>query len=115
MKYIFAFTFGVILLLSSTDGLAQNSRESETSAASKASTSFSKKNSSVKKILNAKHDQSLVEYEKLMKANKKKYAKMQKGMEKPKYSDPTYFGHKKKPKKRDADKRKFCKECSMIH
>lgn len=115
MKYFFLFVFGASLLMFSTESLAQNSRESETSAASKASSTFSKKNSAIKKRMKDKDDASLVEYEKLMKANKKKYAKMQKGMEKPKYSDPTYFGHKRKPKKRDADKRKFCKECSMIH
>lgn len=50
-----------------------------------------------------------------MEANAKKYKKMQKEMEKPQYSDPMYFGHKKKPKKRPPGKRKFCKECGMVH
>ena len=36
-------------------------------------------------------------------------------MEKPQYSDPSYFGHKKKPKKRPPGKKKFCKECGMYH
>lgn len=60
-------------------------------------------------------DQKIVEYQELMEANAKKYKKMAKEMEKPQYSDPTYFGHKKKPKKRPPGKKKFCKECGMKH
>lgn len=36
-------------------------------------------------------------------------------MEKPQYSDPLYFGHKRPPKKRKASKMKFCKECGIRH
>lgn len=43
---------------------------------------------------------------------KKKEAKL---AEKPQYSDPLYFGHKKPPKKRPIGKRKFCKECGLVH
>lgn len=60
-------------------------------------------------------DEKVKEYEELMEANAKKYKKMAKDMEKPKYSDPTYFGHKKKPKKRSPGKRKLCKECGIVH
>lgn len=35
--------------------------------------------------------------------------------EKPQYSDPTYFGHKKPPKRRPLGKRKLCKECLIKH
>ncbi len=48
-------------------------------------------------------------------ASRKKYHKMQKDMKKPQYSDPMYFGHKKKPKKRKRGKRKLCKECGIVH
>ncbi len=50
-----------------------------------------------------------------MKENKKKYGKMQKEMKKPQYYNPLYFGHKKPPKKRKTGKRKFCKECAIVH
>ena len=64
----------------------------------------------------SKHlDNKVKEYEKRMQATAKKYAKMEKEMKKPQYSDPTYFGHKKKPKKRPPGKKKFCKECQMVH
>lgn len=33
----------------------------------------------------------------------------------PQYSDPSYFGHKRPPKKRSANKMKFCKECGIRH
>lgn len=36
-------------------------------------------------------------------------------MEKPQYSDPLYFGHKRPPKKRKPSKMKFCKECGIRH
>ena len=36
-------------------------------------------------------------------------------MEKPQYSDPTYFGHKRKPKRRPPHKMRLCKECGIRH
>lgn len=60
-------------------------------------------------------DAKVKEHERLMEANAKKKVKIAKKMEKPQYSDPSYFGHKKKPKKRKPGKKKFCKECGMTH
>ena len=61
------------------------------------------------------YDNLIVEYEKRMKANVKKYEVMARKMKKPQYSDPSYFGHKRKPKKRAVGKRKYCKECEIVH
>jgi hypothetical protein len=36
-------------------------------------------------------------------------------MEKPQYSDPLYFGHKRPPKKHSARNMRFCKECGIRH
>ena len=55
------------------------------------------------------------EYQQRMKKNAKKYNKIERQKDKPQYSDPTYFGHKRKPKKRPVGKRKFCKECGIVH
>ena len=74
-----------------------------------------KKSSKKKSDLNAYYDQLVVEYHQRMKSNVRKYKKMARKMKKPKYSDPMYFGHKRKPKKRQGKKRKFCKECRIIH
>ena len=55
------------------------------------------------------------EYEDRMEANVKKRNELAKEYSKPQYSDPSYFGHKKKPKKRKNGKKKKCKECHMWH
>lgn len=41
--------------------------------------------------------------------------KAEKEMMKPQYSDPSYFGHKRPPKKRKPGKMKYCKECGIRH
>jgi hypothetical protein len=61
------------------------------------------------------YERLVVDYQKRMKANVKKRDVIARKMEKPQYSDPTYFGHKRKPKKRPVGKRKFCKECEIVH
>lgn len=65
--------------------------------------------------LAGEYDRKVEEYHKRMEANIRKNNKIAKEMEKPQYSDPTYFGHKKPPKKRPVGKKKFCKECGMSH
>jgi hypothetical protein len=45
----------------------------------------------------------------------KEKAKIAKKMDKPQYTDFSYFGHKKPPIKRPPGKRKFCKECGIRH
>jgi hypothetical protein len=41
--------------------------------------------------------------------------KNEKMLDKPQYTDPSYFGHKRPPKKRPVGKMKFCKECGLRH
>ncbi len=55
-----------------------------------------------------KYYQRLEQLEKTRRENEKM-------MDKPQYSDPMYFGHKRPPKKRPAHKMKFCKECGIRH
>lgn len=55
------------------------------------------------------------EYYDRMEALEKVRKKNEKMAEKPQYSDPLYFGHKRPPKKRKASKMKFCKECGIRH
>jgi hypothetical protein len=45
----------------------------------------------------------------------KAYRKAEKEMQKPQYSDPSYFGHKKPPKRNKPGKMKYCKECGIRH
>ena len=44
--------------------------------------------------------------------DKKKSVKI---LKKPQYSDKSYFGHKRPPKKRPLAKRKLCKACGIVH
>lgn len=63
-----------------------------------------------------KHHEDLVdEFYQRLKRNKREYRKLQRKMKKPQYSDPSYFGHKRKPKIRAVGKRKLCKECGIVH
>jgi hypothetical protein len=55
------------------------------------------------------------EHEARMKEVVKGHRKAEKERMKPQYSDPTYFGHKRKPKKNHPGKMKFCKECEIRH
>jgi hypothetical protein len=41
--------------------------------------------------------------------------KNEKMLEKPQYSDPMYFGHKRPPKKHKPGKMKYCKVCGIKH
>lgn len=100
-----------VLCMYSWDASAQSTREAETPTTDK---QFSKKKAA-SRAFKKKEDQALVEYEALMKENKKKYKKQAREMKKPQYSDPAYFGHKRPPKKRRLGKRKFCKECGIVH
>jgi hypothetical protein len=36
-------------------------------------------------------------------------------LDKPQYTDPSYFGHKRPPKKRPPGKMKYCKVCGLRH
>lgn len=54
-------------------------------------------------------------HEARMKEVVKAHRKAEKESLKPQYSDPTYFGHKRKPKKHKPGKLKFCKECEIRH
>ena len=60
-------------------------------------------------------DSKIIEFHKRLKANAKNDRVIARKMQKPKYADPLYFGHKRKPVKRPIGKRKFCKECHIVH
>jgi len=55
------------------------------------------------------------EFEERMAAKGKTYRRNEKMLMTPQYANPAYFGHKRPPKKRPANKMKFCKECGIRH
>ena len=50
-----------------------------------------------------------------VKQRRKERKKLMEELKKPQYRDPSFFGHKKKPKKRPVGKQKLCKECGIYH
>lgn len=55
------------------------------------------------------------DFQKRMKKVGRENVKEERIMKKPQYSDPSYFGHKRKPKIRPVGKKKVCKECGLKH
>ncbi|MTI21651.1 hypothetical protein E1176_11525 [Fulvivirga sp. RKSG066] len=130
MKYLFLISICCLLALSGNSQDKKSNKENEKRANSfepftplqqqkqqmvkKGNRNKSKKKS-FRSIFNKQlKDKREIFYD-LMEANAKKRKKMEREMQKPQYSDPSYFGHKRKPKKRPPGKRKFCKECKIVH
>ena len=66
------------------------------------------------KMGQVKHSARYEFYERVEKAAKEKQ-RLLKILAKSQYSDPSYFGHKKKPKRRPPHKMRFCDECHIRH
>jgi hypothetical protein len=63
---------------------------------------------------NVKHTARYEFYERIEQAAKDKQRILRK-LAKPQYSDPRYFGHKRIPKRRAANKMRYCGECGIRH
>lgn len=124
MKFLFIFA---ILLLASP-AFSQSKQERSIEGRSNSFEPYASKEESAqlrqaqkrsKKSFKAKYnknlDRKIKEYEKRMEANAREDRKLDRAMQKPQYSDPSYFGHKRKPKKRPVGKRKLCQECHVVH
>ena len=119
---IIVFLSGLIFL--SVDGYAQNSRdiESRRSPVQLKDQNVKKKKLTRKQAKKQKErtyaayfDRLVVEYEDRMENNVKQYDKLAKDLRKRQHRGPSYFGHKKPPKKRARGKKRKCKECQMWH
>jgi Holliday junction resolvase RusA-like endonuclease len=96
--------------------LPSTSTESKSKKSAKKFQIFSsKENKRYKNSYAWQLDQKMEEYQERMKDVVKQDRKDAKMAKKPQYSDPSYFGHKHKPKKRKPGKRKYCKECHLVH
>lgn len=63
---------------------------------------------------NVKHTAEYEFYERIEQRAREKQRILKK-LAKPQYSDPRYFGHKKIPKRRSANKMRYCGECGIRH
>ena len=113
MLKVFIFSLSMIFSLSSI--FAQNSRDTENST----NTPIQKK--SIKIFKSGKNnffktqEEGKEAYEDRMKQVAKDKKKSVKILKKPQYSDKSYFGHKRPPKRRPLSKRKLCKICGIVH
>ncbi len=113
MKYIGSLLF-FLFVIAGWQAKAQSSREVNTQQQGSQYNSRQKVKKA-KKLKPNKYDQLQKEYDERMKDNLKENKKEARLMEKPQYSDPSYFGHKRPPKKRPVGRRKFCSECGIVH
>ena len=96
--------------------IAQSSRDIDNSA-----NSSTQKKKSVKIFKSGKNNSFKTQeegkkvYEDRMKQAAKDIKKSIRLLKKPQYSDKSYFGHKRPPKKRPLSRRKLCKVCGIVH
>jgi len=121
IKLMLLIVFFVGILSAETFGQSSRSVEEILKERSARQTSSQKKKKKIslfskkKKSPNTTDAQLRAEYDQRQKDNAKRNKKEAKLAAKPQYSNPLYFGHKKKPKKRPNGKKKFCKECGLRH
>ncbi len=112
------FLTGVVLLIT-LGAYAQDTRSSRAPTPPKPVYQSGKKEKKVlgvfKKKNNSPKSNEVVAFRARLQKVYKQKAKEAKLADKKRYKDPTYFGHKKKPKKRPVGKQKFCKTCRIKH
>ena len=122
MKKIYLVIFAICL---SGVVIGQNTRSTEapkpprpqyqaTKKEKKSFLSFKKKKKGTNAFTSTKEEE-IAAFRQRMKQVAKKKAKEEKLAKKPQYSDQSYFGHKRPPKKRPPGKQKFCKVCRIKH
>jgi len=120
--------FYILLMLITSSSFAQLSRKEKKAARrntavdkpttlepSTSNVDHARRHSKKAKKGNGPTYNSQKEFQDRMDARGKTYRKNEKNLSTPQYSDPKYFGHKRPPKKRPADKMKFCKVCGIRH
>jgi hypothetical protein len=110
----------LMILFIASAGLAQNTRSTDTPKPPQPTYQASKKEkkgvlSFLKRGERKQGKNEVEEFRSRLEKVYKEKAKEEKLADKPRYKDPTYFGHKKKPKKRPVGKQKFCKTCKIKH
>lgn len=108
----------ILSLFISFGSIAQNTRSTANPTAPRATYQNAKKKKKKGMFAFLKKDKpknEVAEFRARIHKVYKQKAKVEKQLEKPRYSDPSYFGHKRPPKKRPVGKQKFCKVCKIKH
>lgn len=109
--------FTLMLVFIEINATAQTSLSPETNVTAKNSRGYysPKRAKAVKKKkTNVKHTAQYEFYVRVEKAAKEKQ-RILRMLSKPQYSNPAYFGHKRKPKKRPPHRMRYCSECHIRH
>jgi hypothetical protein len=107
-----------VVFASAMPSIAQSTRDVDAPKPPPPQYQAYKKNKKTFKIFKKifSRDKSEVEeFRERVTASYKQTAKERRKSDKPKFKDPTYFGHRKPPRKRPPGKQKFCKECGLKH
>ncbi len=117
MRIVVGCTLFFFLILEAS---AQNTRSTETRRPPNPVYQSKKKGkkgvfSFLKKEKKKSRTDEVAEFRARLKKVYKQKAKEERLAEKPRYKNPTYFGHKRQPKKRPVGKQKFCKVCKIKH
>lgn len=123
MRIVGFLIAGILIMVFSESALGQSTREVTTpkppapryQAVKKNTRGFFLFNLFKKKNKPVTTQEEVADFRKRMRKTARKNAKIEKKMDDPQYSDPLYFGHKKPPKRRPPGKKKFCKECGLVH
>ena len=113
-KLVYLLLIGILVVASSCSKPAARSNMQPRSTLSDidVGNQYSKAPKKHRKKKKSKYAAHVNEY---AEAKRKAYKKEERIASRPQYTNQTYFGHKKKPKKRKRGKRKFCKECGIVH
>ncbi|MCB0489024.1 MAG: hypothetical protein KDC99_11145 [Cyclobacteriaceae bacterium] len=107
--------FGSLLAFFASASLAQTSLDPGTSQRKEPEKHhYAPKRATKFKKPNVKHTAQYEFYKRVEMAAKEKQRILKK-LAKPQFSDPSYFGHKRKPKRRAPHKMKYCHECHIRH
>lgn len=114
------YFFSVIVLIIPFFGLSQNTRNTESPKATRYSEFEKDENKGFlffkkKEKHTSTYEEEVVDFRKRVSEAYRKNAKEEIESQKKRYQDPTYFGHKRKPKKRKPGNQKFCKVCGIKH
>ncbi len=112
--------FSIVLLVMVSFGRAQNTRNVEAPKPPRPTYQASKKEKKgtfafLKKKEKKQGKNEVEEFRARLSKVYKQKAKEERLADKPQYKDQSYFGHKRKPKKRPPGKQKFCKVCKIKH
>ncbi len=108
--------FIVLLALVSSFALAQTSLDPSPKRSERYSKFYSPKRAKAAKSKKTKVTRTAQYefYKRVEMAARDKQRTLRK-LSKPQYSNPAYFGHKRKPKKRPPHKMRYCNECHIRH